>query len=464
MGNSEIKGKVFMEKKKRNFQTNNRIVLGFLLAIIVGLMIFYIQSSLNQIREYGEYIVKEQSQAIVGQISSIMHEATGSIELVANKISVEMTGPELENPREKLDEIIDETPFMFIEYINAKGINYLENGEKFNASDRVYYKEGIQGKRGVWINYTPKLSKEPLLNFYTPLYYENKIVGVLTGTLGAKTNIGPLLQLDYRDEEIIGILCDENNKVIAASFDFEGEIYPEDVFEKYNLSAPGQTEFLDRIKNKNNTIFEFEGRKGNAIGCIDYVMNKNWSTIVVIPSYSLSDISKNLVYSSIFTVFGILFLFSMYVIYIIMSIRKEASMGEERYYQMIRGFTEFYHSVYYVNLLTDQAECIRIQDPKAIDFGIKENGTVPYLQTFVNYVIGQAAEEEKEKLAFFMDRFELRHLLWKESNYVMIYKNKSGGYSQISIVRADEKEKEKSEVRYMLLGIRDVTNQLKEKM
>ena len=39
----------------------------------------------------------------------------------------------------------EHTPFGGIEYIRADGMNVMNIGEPFDASDRVYYIEGIKG-------------------------------------------------------------------------------------------------------------------------------------------------------------------------------------------------------------------------------------------------------------------------------------------------------------------------------
>ena len=47
-------------------------------------------------------------------------------------------------------------------------MNITDAGEPFDASNREYYINGMAGKTDIWINYRPKYSKEPLLNFYMP--------------------------------------------------------------------------------------------------------------------------------------------------------------------------------------------------------------------------------------------------------------------------------------------------------
>lgn len=131
-----------------------------------------------------------------------------------------MTERELKNTNEILNLYTGKTPFDFIEYIHWDGINSMnstEGAEPFDASGRVYYQNGIKGISGIWPNFSPKVAGEVLLNFYTPLYYEGKITGVLTGVIGGTTNIEPILNSAFFGQNITGLLCDDEFNVIASN-------------------------------------------------------------------------------------------------------------------------------------------------------------------------------------------------------------------------------------------------------
>jgi len=93
-----------------------------------------------------------------------------------------------------------------IEYIRPDGMNVMNIGEPFDASNRPYYIEEIKGNTGVWNNYHPKTSKETLMNFYTPILYQDKIAGVLTGYIAAKSQIAPLFETDSTDRIFMACL------------------------------------------------------------------------------------------------------------------------------------------------------------------------------------------------------------------------------------------------------------------
>ena len=78
-------------------------------------------------------------------------------------------------------------------------------GKPFSAVTREYYKQGIQGRTGIWLNYAPQKSTEVLLDFYTPLYYQDRIVGVLAGSMGGSSKIAPMLESSFYGEKNAGV-------------------------------------------------------------------------------------------------------------------------------------------------------------------------------------------------------------------------------------------------------------------
>ena len=222
--------KIKMQGKSR-FQAS----LFFLWFIIVAIIVMYTGFSDRQMEKYANYTVRQNAQTISNEVDAYVNSAVASIQLTSHLVTQMMSGRELENAGELLKTLLEQTPFDFIEYINQDGMNITDKGAAFDASDRVYYQEGMKGHTGIWINYHPKYSTEYLINFYTPLYYEDEIVGVLTGAMGADTNLLPLLGSSFYGEQMIGVLCDENGQVISTTLAMENDTCLEDIIAKYEL-------------------------------------------------------------------------------------------------------------------------------------------------------------------------------------------------------------------------------------
>lgn len=232
--------------ESRRFR-HNTLLLMLVICCIFAIVSFYAFSSQRRLEQYAHFTVEQNADRIRQDVDMYIDSAFSSIQLTAYQAMKQMTAPTLTDPAAILDPLLERTPFNFIEYIDQDGINATDKGASFDASDREYFQQGIQGRTGIWINYTPRYSNEYLLNFYTPLYYEDMIAGVLTGTLGADTNVLPLLSSSFFDEPMIGILCDQDLRLISATFDFENGTTFFDVLDSYGIPADGQQTFREHI-------------------------------------------------------------------------------------------------------------------------------------------------------------------------------------------------------------------------
>ena len=169
-------------------------LISLMAAVIVISVYGYVQSTRAHLKQQAYYTLQQNVENIAGEIEASAGYAKSSIRLTAQSVSQSMTGPVIEDVNAILEPLLKETPFNFIEYILHDGTNTMnDGGTPFDASDREYYKQGIVGKTGIWVNFAPRKSREVLLNFYTPLYYRGQIVGGFTGALGGDAHIRPLL-------------------------------------------------------------------------------------------------------------------------------------------------------------------------------------------------------------------------------------------------------------------------------
>ncbi|MCR4579710.1 MAG: hypothetical protein K5681_05115 [Treponema sp.] len=180
-----------------------RIIASFFVVLmILAVMFVYTYSQRKNIISNAEQVTNQMAEYIAGNIANETNFAETSINFAASTISHTMTSKVLENPSEIITPMLENTPFGGIEYVRADGMNVMNIGEAFDASDRIYYIEGMKGHTGVWNNYHPKTSKETLMNFYTPIVYQEEVVGVLTGYIAARSQVVPLFEKKLYGQEM----------------------------------------------------------------------------------------------------------------------------------------------------------------------------------------------------------------------------------------------------------------------
>ncbi|MGN0385091.1 MAG: diguanylate cyclase domain-containing protein [Lachnospiraceae bacterium] len=268
--------------KEKKYNT----ILVVLVIIIIGILMIYTYVSNIQMEKYARYSVEENVKKISNEVDAYIDSALNSIQLTSHLVTQSMDQRVLEDAGAVLEAFVEQTPFSFIEYIDQNGINTTNMGERFDASNREYYIKGIEGETGIWVNFNPKYSQEYLLNFYTPLYYDDEIAGVLTGAMGSKTDMLPLLKNSFLGEEMIGILCDGKGRIISATFETEGEIYWKDVLDGLGVSEEDRQVFYDHAIGNDSGVFEFTEKNGKAIASVSVNERTGWRVIqIVTPAY-----------------------------------------------------------------------------------------------------------------------------------------------------------------------------------
>lgn len=296
------------------------IILAIFVSItILMVLINYTYIQRNNVIESAEQVTNQMAEYIASNIANQIGYAKSSINLSAVTVAQTMTSKELENPAEIIGPMVDNTPFGGIEYIRSDGMNVMNIGEPFDASDRVYYIEGIQGHTGVWNNYHPKTSKETLMNFYTPLIYKGEIAGVITGYIKATSQIVPLFETRLYGQEIYGLLVDENNMVICSTIESE---YVQDqtldmFMKRFSTSEEQNQHIANILNNANEKASIYKEVKGEGRICVTVIPNTEWKVVIIVPAKSFNGIiyenTKTSV-SSIILISVIIVLYAAYVL------------------------------------------------------------------------------------------------------------------------------------------------------
>ncbi|MCR4674029.1 MAG: diguanylate cyclase [Lachnospiraceae bacterium] len=305
------------------------IIIILLIVIVLGIYT-YIQKK-NIIRD-AEQVTNQMAEYVAENLSDDMDYAQSSIKFVSDAISQSMTSPTLENPSEVIAPMVENTPFGGIEYIRADGMNVMNIGEPFDASDRVYYIEGIHGNTGIWNNYHPKTSQETLINFYTPVMYEDEIVGVVTGYIAATSQIAPLFENELYGEPIYGFLMDENDMIICSTLTTQ---YIYDLSLEEYVSQFGATD--SQIDELSKTIHKateeaacYDDPTGGGRVCVATVPGTEWRVVISIPEDSFHGILNKNTKNAVITIFIITAILSTYAgIMLAKSVKRRREIAKE---------------------------------------------------------------------------------------------------------------------------------------
>lgn len=343
-----------------------------IILMIIVIMCFYAQIQKKNIIVNAEQVTNQMAEYIAGSIFSQIGYAKSSIKLASITISQSMTSETLENPVKIISPMLDNTPFDEIEYIRADGMNVMNIGESFDASDRVYYIEGIKGNTGIWNNFHPKNSDETLMNFYTPIIYQGKIAGVLTGYIAVAKQIEPLFEKKLYGQAIYGLLIDENDMVICSTIesDYIEDLSLDLLMERLGAEDEQKLKVTNIINKAGETAVSYKDSDGEERICVARIPETDWKVVIVVPQRSFYAIAGKNTRDSIIVILIISVILISYASFLLIrninrrrEIAKENAKLEEEnrifnkekneYYNTLGTLALVYNSLHVIDLLHD---------------------------------------------------------------------------------------------------------------
>lgn len=313
------------------------VIVVAVIIVIFGIYLIYNKSAMGR---YAGNTVRQNTLATSREVDAYIESALGSIQLASELVSQNMDNEWLSNPNSIIDTLVNRTPFDFIEYVDKDGINHTGMGQAFNASDRQYFVDGMDGNTGICVDYNPKYSKEYLINYYTPVYYNKKIVGVLTGAMEADSNLMPILSSRFFDEEVTSMLCDTDGHIIASTANSEDDVFLENALKEAGTDDKDIQAFCDRLKEHDEGIIEFVEKDGKAIACISTNNKTGWGIIQIVHPAVFRNVILDITGSSYITMACICLILLLLIVYFRMDSRKRHNALIEETDRVVQNYEQ----------------------------------------------------------------------------------------------------------------------------
>ncbi len=205
--------------KKKTLREITYILI--LLAAIIVLFYWYTTQNSRRMEERNKNYAADSARLTAVKIDDKLSTAEDLITTYAYFIQKTLTAPEI--TVEMLQQIEEKSLFDTLIFTDREGVDHAPDGRTAPASDRDYYKQGIQGNSGISIIFNPYFSEDTMVCFYTPIRYNGEIIGVLRGAYLAEEYLKNMLSTTYFGETADVFLCAANGRVIASSDDQEYE-------------------------------------------------------------------------------------------------------------------------------------------------------------------------------------------------------------------------------------------------
>lgn len=263
--------------KKENKYILSVLTIVVAVLAILSIVVFALENQKNITNNNREYLLDNTSQMAVLIDDSLMHGLT-NIQVLSNLVGEVLTSPEVDIAT--LQYILDDSIFDFIEFTDKNGMNHNTTGNVSEASDRQYYLDAMQGNSGVELIFNSRATNETLLVFYSPVYYQDKIIGSLIGAYKETTQLDKLLTMDVFSYKAEAYLCNEDGLIISSNQNI-------DTTTKVSIESILGPRIL---KNSNTSSLIYENETiliplvGNETGaCIMGLESDDWYIIQIFP-------------------------------------------------------------------------------------------------------------------------------------------------------------------------------------
>ena len=205
-------------KKQRPLQ--EIIYAVFLLAVIILLFFWFMEQNSRRTEEQNKDYAADSARMKAEQIDDELNNALGRIRTYAYFVGESLAEPVI--TAQMLEKMEENSLFDAILFTDMNGVDYASDGRTADVTGRGFYNDAIGGNSGMVIIFEPHFFNETMACFYAPVYFDDRIIGVLRGAFLAEEYLRSMLNTTYFGEEARVFLCTPEGRVIASS---DGTVY-----------------------------------------------------------------------------------------------------------------------------------------------------------------------------------------------------------------------------------------------
>ena len=261
----------------------NRRILSVLTVIVAALsilsiFIFALRSRKNIAQNNQEYLLENTRQTAL-LVDNSLEKGLANIQVLSRLVSGIITSPELDIPL--LRRMIGDSIFDFIEFVDVEGKNHNITGDLSEAGDRQYYWDSMRGNSGGELIFNSRATNQTILAFYSPVYYQEEMIGSLIGIYEESRQLTRLLTMDMFGCEAEAYLCNGDGIIISSNQDVDttAEISIETTLGPRVSKDISEIGLLYRDEQ---TIVPLEDNETGA--CIAELEHSGWYIIQVFPN------------------------------------------------------------------------------------------------------------------------------------------------------------------------------------
>ena len=312
---------------RRKIGRNILISIAMIVVILASLMLF-MHTNTKRIISQNESYIADATNLSVDHVNNRFDSKLSNIRMIAA-----LYGESMDSPTVDTDVIMELCPpdyFDYIRFIPSNGQFMTPDGEIVDLTDRESYINGMQGITGVCSADATWITEYTMLSFYTPMYYNGKIIGVLCGLYdsGGMTSI---ISNEFFGATASVYLCAEDGTVIIATGD---DTPPENILEAARTSdtffGKTQESFFEAFANRQAHSFSYKNNSETENAYIAPLKYNDWILVQSFPAQITAGMLHRANNAGIVLCSSIILAFLAYIVFLlIVKRRNEISLTNE---------------------------------------------------------------------------------------------------------------------------------------
>lgn len=378
-----------------------------LLCLVVAVFYRFTDQNHDRIEEQNRVYGEDAAIQTARRLDAQFRGAQNLMQAYSAFLSDTLQKPEV--TASMLENLEKSSPFDGVRFTSAKGETLSSRGIVTDDRGREFYSEGMKGKSGVVPVFNSRLYSEPILSFYTPLYFGAKIIGVLHGAYKNETYLHSSLGSSYFGAPASVFLCDAQGRVIAFSNSgkYAGNLL-DDLLGENMIDAKAAAGAAEIFKNGGEGAFACG--EGSEFGNLSVIHLEDYNFVLVqaFPKNVTRGMISRANRSGVELETSLLAIFAAYAAFALLRWRYQKKILEDenrQYNDIVKGVASVFASRYcMVDLANGTYVYIAGRDP---DFGGGPGAAGSYGDLLASHASAMRAREEKDDFSRFFERENL---------------------------------------------------------
>lgn len=372
------------------------IYIGALLAFVVFSFYTFTKDNRQRILMQNDGFIEAATEQTAARVNELIRNAERDVDMIAYLYGSLMTEPEVDS--EMLRDMTERSNFDYVEFISSDGMDLTADGRTADLSDREYFQQGMQGSSGKCVIYNSRITNETLLIFYTPFYYEDRIIGVLSGILRGDT-LSEIFSAEYFGLQNGNYLLERDGSVIFSTGDSSGSgNLLASMKERNRLSEKDLEKLEQALENGSSTNFNYEGANGAGSAYVTALKDGDWMLLQNFSSVLTRDMAQSADSAGIRLELKLFAVFMAYLLYLAIKnwMQKKRLVSEnQQMSRIVDAVPQLFTRFALVDYETDTYEYLEDKKSSAL-----ERGSYSDLIRFLDskYIPGEGSGENMSVL------------------------------------------------------------------